>query len=78
MEMTLNANFLAIENDDLELINGGHQNIEAAILILAGAGMMCVAAPLLCALAAGAASTFFLGWSVGAILTFVGVWWYPY
>lgn len=32
MEMTLNANFLAIENNDLELINGGITYAQAVIL----------------------------------------------
>lgn len=76
MEMVLSNNFYVIDNNTLELIDGGHQSLEALALLFVGAGMMAIGAPILCALAGGAAATFFLAWTSGAALTLIGAWWY--
>lgn len=75
MEMTLNANFLEFENNELEMVNGGSKEAAQAVLIIGGAVMLGIGAPLLCAATAGSgvvfATAYLMGISLGGSAFFI-------
>lgn len=71
MEMTLNSNFLAMENNDLELINGG----ATVLSIMCGLGLAVGALAIAILLAPTISGIMALGLSASAAKFLVGCYW---
>ena len=74
MEVTLNVNFLAIENNDLELINGGSPNTAKVILLIGGAIIIGFLSPIAAASAGGLLTAGAVISATSALKTLIGGW----
>lgn len=68
MEMTLCENFNSIDFSNLEIINGGSKALAQGVLLVGGAVMLGLGAPILCAATAGSMVVFATAYLMGISL----------